>query len=158
MKVKVIYPSDGSHEKSRIEFEVDVPNRVSQTAAEANKADHEYLLGEAWQQANFVEREDLARFQGYGKQNGVPMIRSAMVGDIFIVEGTPYVCDSAGWKEIDPRAVELWAKINITDRAIGYQWCIQKCLFDPRDTTDGMWPNGKCPKCGQGNPCDGKEH
>jgi len=121
MKVKVIYPSDGSHEKSRIEFEVDVPNVVG-----AGKPDHEYLLGRAWRQANFVEDTDLERFRDYGKQNGVPMIRSAMVGDIFIIEDVPYVCDSVGWYKLEPKAIELWAKLPSTERLMGVKWCLEK--------------------------------
>ena len=115
MIVTVIYPSDGSHEKSRIEYTVNVSDNVS----------YENALEEAWRLANFVMDTDLPVFQGYAKANGVEMVRSAMVGDVFVAAGRYWVCDNVGFSEMTPEDIAKWVSLPSTNRLLGVKYCKQ---------------------------------
>jgi len=123
MKVKVIYPSDGSQEKSRIEFFVETPKPTTPTPL---GEDCEYILSQVWRLANFVEASDQQRFRDYAEQNGVKAIRSMMVGDIAAFEdGRYYVCENIGWKEVDEQFIKHWESLDSGTRLMGVKYYLK---------------------------------
>ena len=126
MKITVIYPSDGSYEKSRLQFEVEVG--LFDPAIDTNDIDR--VLGLAWRATNIVIEDDVERMKGYAKQCGVAGIRPSMVGDVFIVPLTVagycfygiFVVDLVGFKQIEPQSLENWLNLSANDRIMRERW------------------------------------
>jgi hypothetical protein len=123
MKVHVTYPSDGSNGKPRIRFDVDVPNPVEPSTP----VNHEFLLEYVWRAANYVHEGDKANFRNYAAQAGVDGVRSMMVGDMAAFDdGTIWICNNTGWKQISREEAEIWITLDSRDRVMGVEWAVNK--------------------------------
>jgi hypothetical protein len=51
----------------------------------------------------WIRNSEVIRY--FGNPDGC---RSSSVGDIFYVDGTPYLVDRFGWEQLEQRYVEIW--------------------------------------------------
>ncbi len=115
MLVTVIYPSDGSPEKSRIETVLDIPT-----------SDVQFALNRAWRLMNVVSESDVPRFRIYAEWAGVSGMRSSMVGDVYItdsgLEKKYFICDMIGFSEVSEEIAKKWESLDNRDRTMGYKY------------------------------------
>lgn len=115
MNVRVIYPSHGCADvKKRIEINLLLDAKDDQEA-----------LALAWRATNCVDKKDVERMRDYASQNGVGGIgiRSAMVGDVALVEGERwYICEMVGWRQVTKEIADVWIGRDFHERMMGYDY------------------------------------
>lgn len=57
-------------------------------------------------------------------------VRSISVGDIVILEGEYFICDSCGWVHVDPATAIIWQQQPSRDISCGWDWTFKQAEGD----------------------------